>query len=208
MTEDLDFATEQERFWSGRFGDDYSERNRGSALLAANRALFRRILQSAGPLESALELGANVGLNLQAFHELLPQARLCGVEINRRAWQELSKLPYVEARHGSILDLRIEEPFDLVFTKGVLIHIAPEQLEAVYETMVRASRRYVCVAEYYNPTPVEVPYRGHAQRLFKRDFAGDILDGWDLDLVDYGFVYHRDPRHPQDDLTWFLLEKR
>jgi hypothetical protein len=28
----------------------------------------------------------------------------------------------------------------------------------------------------------------------------------DLSLVEYGFVYHRDP-FPQDDLTWFLLEK-
>jgi hypothetical protein len=28
-----------------------------------------------------------------------------------------------------------------------------------------------------------------------------------LRLVDYGFVYRRDPAHPQDDLTWFLLEK-
>jgi len=26
--------------------------------------------------------------------------------------------------------------------------------------------------------------------------------------VDYGFTYHRDPRHPLDDSTWFLMEKR
>jgi spore coat polysaccharide biosynthesis protein SpsF len=26
-------------------------------------------------------------------------------------------------------------------------------------------------------------------------------------LIDYGFVYHRDTAHPQDDITWFLLEK-
>jgi spore coat polysaccharide biosynthesis protein SpsF len=26
-------------------------------------------------------------------------------------------------------------------------------------------------------------------------------------LVDYGFAYHRDPAFPQDDITWFLLEK-
>lgn len=28
-----------------------------------------------------------------------------------------------------------------------------------------------------------------------------------LHLVDYGFVYHRERNFPQDDLTWFLLEK-
>ena len=30
----------------------------------------------------------------------------------------------------------------------------------------------------------------------------------DLDLVDYGFIYHRDKNFPQDDLNWFLLEKK
>jgi hypothetical protein len=44
---------------------------------------------------------------------------------------------------------------------------------------------------------------------FKRDFAGEIMDRFpDLRLVDYGFVYHRDPQFPQDDFTWFLMEKR
>ena len=52
-------------------------------------------------------------------------------------------------------------------------------------------------------------YRGHSQRLFKRDFAGEMLDRFpDLTLVDYGFAYHRDANFPQDDTTWFLLEKR
>ena len=54
-----------------------------------------------------------------------------------------------------------------------------------------------------------MPYRGHDARLFKRDFAGEMLDRFsDLRLVDYGFRYHRDPAHPADDLTWFLMEKR
>jgi hypothetical protein len=27
-------------------------------------------------------------------------------------------------------------------------------------------------------------------------------------LVDYGFIYRRDPNFPLDDANWFLLEKR
>jgi spore coat polysaccharide biosynthesis protein SpsF len=55
---------------------------------------------------------------------------------------------------------------------------------------------------------VSIPYRGHEDRLFKRDFAGELLSRFgDLRLIDYGFVYHRDPKFPQDDITWFLLEK-
>jgi spore coat polysaccharide biosynthesis protein SpsF len=64
------------------------------------------------------------------------------------------------------------------------------------------------VCEYYNPTPVEVRYRGYDHALFKRDFAGELLDAFpQLSLVDYGFTWHRDTTAPLDDSTWFLLEK-
>ena len=63
--------------------------------------------------------------------------------------------------------------------------------------------------EYYSPTPVEIVYRGHSDRLFKRDFAGEMLDRFaDLKLVDYGFDYHRDPVFSLGDINWFLLEKQ
>jgi len=29
-----------------------------------------------------------------------------------------------------------------------------------------------------------------------------------LQLLDYGFVYHRDPNFSQDDTKWFLLEQK
>jgi len=71
------------------------------------------------------------------------------------------------------------------------------------------SQRYILIAEYYNPVPVEVSYRGNSGKLFKRDFAGEMLDRYaDLQLLDYGFGYHRDSQFPVDDITWFLLEKR
>ena len=76
---------------------------------------------------------------------------------------------------------------DLAVHGGVLIHINPERLPIVYQNLVSLSSRYVLVAEYYNPTPTEVNYRGHNERLFKRDFAGELIDEFDLNLVDYGF---------------------
>ncbi|TAM76080.1 pseudaminic acid biosynthesis-associated methylase [bacterium] len=203
------FETAQESFWSGAFGTEYASRNAGAALLASNRAFFSKMLAPTRGVKSVLELGANIGLNLVALRQLFPQAELAAVEINAAAVNELRKLPDVEVHHRSVLEFAPERRWDLVFTKGVLIHIAPEALPRAYDLMVRSSRRYVCICEYYNPTPVSIPYRGHAERLFKRDFAGELLDRHsELELVRYGFVYHRDINFPQDDLTWFLLEKR
>ena len=65
------------------------------------------------------------------------------------------------------------------------------------------------MAEYYSPAPVEVSYRGYSNKLFKRDFAGEMLKNYtDLELIDYGFLYHGDPAFPQDDINWFLLKKK
>jgi len=108
----------------------------------------------------------------------------------------------------SILNCSNTHEYDLAFTKTLLIHIAPDDLPRAYDVLYKASARYVLVCEYYNPTPVEVEYRGHSGRLWKRDFAGEMLHRYaNLRLVDYGFVYRRDP-FTQDDVTYFLLEKR
>jgi len=199
--------TAQEDFWIGQFGDDYIARNESPDLLAANLHLFSKVAEAMEPVSSVFEVGANVGMNLRALRQLMPQASLTGLEINAQACETLSKLDGVEAIHGSILDFDTTRRFDLVFTKTVLIHINPGHLNDLYAKIVELSNRYVMVCEYYNPAPVTIPYRGHTERLFKRDFAGEIMDQHGLRLIDYGFHYHRHPTFRQDDVTWFLMEK-
>lgn len=202
------FATDQENFWAGDFGDEYTRRNRGQEVVAANTALFARILSRLPKLDSVVELGANIGMNLLALRRLLPEARLAAVEINDSAAGELRRIEGVAVTVGSLFDYTPAKPADLALVKGVLIHIAPERISDAYEALYRSSARYICLAEYYNPSPVEIPYRGHGGRLFKRDFAGEMLDRYaSLRVVDYGFVWRRDV-FSQDDLTWFVLEKR
>ena len=58
-----------------------------------------------------------------------------------------------------------------------------------------------------NPTPMAIEYRGHEDVLFKRDFAGELIDKFNLKLINYGFNYNREKYFPNDDGTWFLLEK-
>jgi len=205
----VDRRTDQEEFWEGDFGDEYVARNAGGRLTAANVALFGNVLRRTADVRAVLELGCNVGLNLRAIRSLLPDARLSAVEINRKAADLVAeRMPDVELTRGSILEFAPDSQWDLVFTKGVLIHINPDELHAVYDLMYKASSRYLMVSEYYNPRPVEIDYRGHSAKLFKRDFAGEMLDRLPgLRLVDYGFAYHRDSNFPQDDTTWFLMEK-
>ncbi len=148
-------------------------------------------------------------MNLRAIQRVDPKIVLNAIEINAKAIAELEKWGGAERiHHGSILEFETPETWDVSLIKGVLIHINPEFLPRVYEALFQASNRYIVIVEYYNPTPVEVLYRGRTGKLFKRDFAGEMLDRFPaLRVVDYGFAWHRDPDFPQDDLTWFVLEK-
>lgn len=203
-----DYQTEQESFWAGNFGDDYSQRNVGDQWVASNLSLFSKVFDRTTKVDSVLELGANIGLNLRAIRLLRPAASINAVEINGQAVEELKSQGGIEVHHKSILEFKPEKKYDFVFTKGVLIHLNPDALPSVYDLMYEASSRYILVAEYYNPSPQSIPYRGHDDRLFKRDFAGELMERHpNTKLVDYGFVYRRDPNYPQDDISWFLIEK-
>lgn len=208
--------TPQEQVWRGKFGDDYTDRNMGR--VPANRAFFRRVFSApsvhqnapyASPrIKSALELGCGAGENLQALRTMYPAMDLAGIEINHVAAARAHALTSCPIYNTSLLDFQPTRTWDLTFTKGVLIHIPPTELERAYALLVQASSRWVLIAEYYSPQPVEVPYRGERSLLWKRDFAGELLAAYpELALYSYGWVYHRDT-YPQDDLTWFLMEKK
>lgn len=206
----MTYKTEQEAFWAGEFGNAYIDRNQGDALLASNLDFFSKALRATRGLQSCIEFGANIGMNLKAIQLLYPRIQASAIEINAEAAAQLSQVIEPErVHHTSILEFEPRQSYDLTLIKGVLIHINPNELPKVYDKLVASCGQYLMVAEYYNPAPVSIPYRGHTDRLFKRDFAGEIMEHHpQLQLIDYGFAYRRDPNFPQDDITWFLMEKR
>jgi pseudaminic acid biosynthesis-associated methylase len=197
---------EQELFWAGPFGNDYTDRD---TVLSEERVpFFRAILNLAPGIGEICELGANKGYNLRALESVDRSLRLTGVELNTRAFENLSKQAGIEALHSSIREFSPDRSFDLVFTCGVLIHINPTDLPAIYRKIGALSRRYVLLNEYFSPTPVGIPYRGHRGKLFKRDFAGEFLDATEkqFGVVGYGFLWKR--QEPAwDDTTWTLLRR-
>jgi pseudaminic acid biosynthesis-associated methylase len=201
-------------WWRGDFGDEYSKRNRGEKLIANNVALFRKALLPMffiTPMR-VIEFGANIGLNIHALREInvFSTCEFTAVEPNAKAAEELRGIPGVHVHETSMQDA--DEPwgggYDLSISKGVLIHVKPEELYRAYGALYRASRRYIFLAEYHNPTPVEVTYRGETGRLWKRDFAAEMLEMFsDLHVRNYGFAWKHDPHAPQDDIVWTLLER-
>ena len=212
MIREKDRSTRQLDAWRGEFGDAYGGRNQvDEAMIAARTAMWSRILQplADAPPQSILEVGANIGFNLRALSSLTT-ARLMALEPHAGARQRLIDDGVVSPDHA--LDgTAAQSPLangavDMVFTSGVLIHIAPEDLGPSCDEIHRVSGRYIACAEYFADTPQEISYRGQEGLLFKRDFGAFWMDRHpDLRLMDYGFFW----RHATglDNLTWWLFTK-
>jgi pseudaminic acid biosynthesis-associated methylase len=206
-------TTPQAEFWRGEFGNAYTDRNLASSdQMQARLQLWSEILSHtiSAPPESFLEVGANLGTNLRALR-LLTGARCLAVEPNDKAREILVRDGVLKAEdlRGGIAS-QIDFPdsaADFAFTSGVLIHIHPDHLAASLKEIHRCSRRWIGCIEYFSDKPEMIPYRGHDDRLFKRDFGGLWLDSFpDLRVVAYGFAWKRVTG--LDNLTWWLFEKR
>ena len=200
-------------FWQSRFGDEYIERNPMTPERLRQRTrMWGRILPCLEPdlPSSILEVGANIGINLMALDRLL-SARLVAVEPNAMARERLAATGVVASADiidgvGDAIALP-DNAVDLAFTSGVLIHVDPDCLMQTYAELHRVSRRYLITIEYFSDKPEQVVYRGHHDRLYKRDFGAVWLDAFeDVELIDYGFFWK--PATGLDNLTWWLFRKR
>lgn len=193
-----------EQLWAGDFGNAYIERNRAAA---EPREPFWKSILDGLPLRRVLEIGCNIGANLQWIARRVPPAGVYGVDVNAAAIAEVRRaLPGVNALLVPARDLPFRDGwFDLVFTAGVLIHQPEIALPLVMGEMVRCSRRYVLCVEYFAEETVEVPYRGERGALFKRDYGRLFQELFEsLRLLRQGFL----PRaEGWDDATYWLFEK-
>jgi len=208
--------TNQTRVWQGDFGRAYTDRNTlemadldalwvrnyGISRSAINQMFLEGIPRSA----TFLEVGCNVGNQL-----LLLQAQgytqLTGIELQSYALARArSRLEGIALEQGSALALPFEDQaFDVVFTSGVLIHIAPEDLAQAMSEIHRCARHYIWGAEYFSPELTAVNYRGNDDLLWKMDYARKYLTLFhDLELMK-----ERRLRYLENDNidTVFLLKK-
>lgn len=193
-----------EELWQGHFGDDYTERNRAAA---ATRAPFWHMIFSEFPVRRVLEVGCNLGANLQWIASHVPPHQVYGVDINLKALTALHQaLPEVNAFWSPARDLPFRDGwFDLVFTMGVLIHQPESTLSLVMSEICRCSRRYILCGEYFAEETVEVPYRGQSGVLFKRNYGGIYQELFpELQLRKQGFLTRAEG---WDNVTYWLFEK-
>jgi len=193
----------QLEIWEGEFGTAYTDRNLVD--WRVRLPAFRQMLEGLS-VRSLLEVGCNRGHNLLALSNLLPDGEIVGLEPNRHALQiARASGSGFSALWGHALDIPFRDgTFDLVLTAGVLIHIPLDDLPAALKEICRVSRRYVLAVEYYAVEETLIPYRGHDDLLWKRDFLRHfqvVCPG--LTLLRHG---HWGAEDGFDRTHWWLME--
>ena len=174
--------TEQLRTWRGEFGREYTDRNTLTPAQVdelyqrsygiARTEINRRFLDSIPRSARILEVGCNVGNQLLML-EKMGFTNLYGIEIQEYALQHAQqRLPSAVLKQASALAIPYPDSFfDMVFTSGVLIHIAPADLITALREIRRCAKSWIFGFEYYAPQMTDVNYRGHQSLLWKADYA-------------------------------------
>jgi len=179
--------TTQEQLWLGNFGQEYTERNildpgeLDNAYMESfgvSRTKMNELFIMNLGLENKkiLEVGCNVGNQLRMLQKM-GFNYLYGVELQPYAVQrakDLTKGINIIQGVGDDLPFK-DEYFDLVFTSGVLIHIAPNTLPDIVKEITRCSKKYVWGFEYYSETFKDVEYRGNMDALWKADYVKEYI---------------------------------
>jgi len=188
--------TFQERTWSSQFGKDYTDRCTFSPEelndfykkeFGISRFDMNNRFLSGLDLENKriLEVGCNVGNQLRLLQKM-GFVGLYGIELQEYAVQKAKSLTSgINIIQATADDIPFKDNyFDMVFTSGVLIHIAPDNIGTVLDEIYRCSNEFIWGFEYYADEYTEINYRGNNSLLWKTNFAKLYLDRFsDLELV-------------------------
>jgi len=125
--------------------------------------MFADLLPVLDKNASFMEVGCGAGRNLHYLYEL-GYHNLSGIEINRFAIEDVLRKEYPNLYNDTtfLIGNAAEEikkiqnaSFDVVFSKGVLIHIPPSR-RSLFRDMVRISKKYIVV--YTSEVGAPFPY--------------------------------------------------
>jgi len=207
----------QMKEWIGDFGKKYTDRN--ALTLDEMNEMYRKkfgmsredvnnlFIDEMNRNIKILEIGSNIGNQLLLLQKM-GFKNLYGIEINDYAVEfSKSRSKNINIIQGSAFDIPFKDKyFDLVFTSGLLIHIAPHDINLVLHEIYRCTKEYIWGFEYYYEKYTEVIYRGKKNLLYKTNFPKLYLDLFkDIKLIKEKKIKYLD----DDNIdVIFLLKKK
>ena len=160
-------------FWS-KYALDDSSYNAELAKYISNLATSMKA-------QSVLEIGCSTGNDLKGFAE---DFKVHGIDLNDTALDKArTKLGTFNFQKGSIADLSFEDSsFDLVFTRGVLIHIPTKDLDNVLKEFVRISKKWILNFEYFGEDGKMIKWKRGDDLLWYRNMK-ERWKNFDVNII-------------------------
>lgn len=146
--------------------DDYTDENERS--LQEGLAKFIYHLTLGLGAKTVLEAGCNVGNNLHGFPSTFS---VYGIDMNEKALNKArARYPTFHFDQGSITKMPYRDSqFDLVFTRGVLIHINQNDMSHAVKEIFRVSKKWIINLEYFGDDGKMIKWKRGDDLLWYRD---------------------------------------
>lgn len=124
----------------------YTDENEEKSQESLSRFIYHACLALGA--KKICEAGCNVGNNLSSFPKSL---EVSGVDRNKHALKKAEeRYPQINFENSEIGKTKFpDNAFDLVFTRGVLIHIPKDEIDDILREFLRISNNWILNLEYY-----------------------------------------------------------
>jgi spore coat polysaccharide biosynthesis protein SpsF len=148
--------------------NEYTDENEG--LVQDELAKFIYHLTLGLGAKTVLEAGCNVGNNLCGFP---PSFNVYGIDMNKKALRKArEKYPTFHFDEGSIINMPYKDSqFDLVFTRGVLIHVNQNDMPNAIKEILRVSKKWIINIEYFGEDGKMIKWKRGDNLLWYRDMS-------------------------------------
>ncbi len=116
--------------------------------IQGEQSKFIHFLSVALGVKKICEIGCNIGNNLSNFPK---NFEVYGFDMSKYALEKAKKrYPSFKFEIGNMNKIPISDSFfDMVFTRGVLIHIPNMEIDAGLKEMIRISKKWIMNLEYF-----------------------------------------------------------
>jgi len=146
--------------------NQYTDDNENSDQIELSKFIYHSSLVLGS--KNICEAGCNVGNNLSAFPN---DFKIHGIDVNEYALRKAkTKYPNFTFSHENLKKISLSESsFDLVFTRGVLVHVPDEEVDDVLKEILRISGKWVFNLEYFGEDGKIIKWKRGDDLLWYRD---------------------------------------
>ena len=159
--------------------EKYTDENVG--IIQDNQSKFIYFLSVLLGAKKICEVGCNIGNNLSDFPK---NSQVYGFDMSEYALEKAkNRYPSFKFEVGNINKIPIENSFfDLVFTRGVFIHIPSSEIDAGLKEMIRVSKKWIMNLEYFGQEENMIKWSRGDELLWYRNMK-ERWSNYDVEIM-------------------------